>query len=469
MLSGVLLCRASSVLATKRGPAAGLGHGYMLDAVGSILGGLIFSFVLVHFVPHGVMVLGTGLLLLAAAVCCQLLDGQSGRASLAVVATIILYFFAAAAERRTVRALALGQPVHLNVTTPYGHLMATKVGEQYNFFLNGVPYFSTGQHEAAEERVHLAMLQRPDAERVLLLGAPIPEILAELLKYPRVQVDCVHPDRRLGGQIEKVASHILSDPRVHLLSADPRFYVRACGRRYDVVLLLDPLPETLQFHRLYTVEFFREMRVALRQDGVLGLPFGDFTGYLSREQARAVATCYNTLRAVFGNVRILPAAQIYFLASDGFLSSDYAKLFTEANIKTTYVGASYFETMITADREATLQAAIQVPSSVNRDFQPKLLSFTLRRWLDEHGYKIGILEVAIALGILAYAGSLRGPAVAIFASGYSAAGLEYVLLFLLQVLAGALYYQVSIVFTAFRLGLRWGNGLERKLGFYRRR
>ncbi len=132
-----------------------------------------------------------------------------------VVATIFVYFIAAAAERRTLNALALGQPVQLNANTPYGHLLATKVGEQYNFFLNGVPYFSTGQHDTAEERVHLAMLQRPNAERVLLLSAPIPEIIAELLRYPRLQVDCVYPDQRLIRQIEKVAPHVLSDPRVH--------------------------------------------------------------------------------------------------------------------------------------------------------------------------------------------------------------------------------------------------------------
>ncbi|GIX44908.1 MAG: hypothetical protein KatS3mg130_1316 [Candidatus Sumerlaea sp.] len=53
------------------------------------------------------------------------------------------------------------------------------------------------------------MLQRPNAERVLLLGAPIPEIIAELLRYPRLQVDCVHPDDRLIRQIEKVAPHVL--------------------------------------------------------------------------------------------------------------------------------------------------------------------------------------------------------------------------------------------------------------------
>lgn len=462
MLSGFLLCRASSVLAAKRGPAEGLGHGYMLDAVGSVLGGVLFSFVLVHLLTHGAIVVSTGLLLLGTAVSCQLLDGQRRRASVVVVGTLIVYFIAAAADRRTVDALALGQSVQLNANTPYGHLMATKVGEQYNFFLNGVPYFSTGQHDAAEERVHLAMLQRPNAERVLVLGAPIPEILAELFKYPRLQVDCVHPDDRLTRQIKKVAPHLLTDSRVHLVSADPRFYVRASGRRYDVILLLNPLPDTLQFHRLYTVEFFREVRAALRPGGVLAFPFGDFTGYLSPAQARSIATCYRTLSAVFGNVLILPAAQSYFLASDGLLSSDYATLYREAQIKTAYVGLSYFETMITADRLATLQASVQVPVPLNRDFQPKLLSFTLRRWLDEHGYKVGALEVAIALLILAYAASLRGPAVAIFASGYSAAGLEYVLLFLLQVLAGALYYQVGIVVTAFMVGLVGGAWMGAK-------
>ncbi len=463
MLSGFLLCRASTVLAAKRGPAEGLGHGYMLDAAGSVLGGVLFSFVLVHFLTHGAIVVGTGLLLLGTAVTCQLLDGQRHRASLVVVATIFVYFIAAAAERRTLNALALGQPVQLNANTPYGHLLATKVGEQYNFFLNGVPYFSTGQHDTAEERVHLAMLQRPNAERVLLLSAPIPEIIAELLRYPRLQVDCVYPDQRLIRQIEKVAPHVLSDPRVHLISADPRFYVRACAPKYDVIFLFSPLPDTLQFHRLYTVEFFREVRAALRQGGVLAFPFGDFTGYLSPEQARAIATCYNTLSAAFRNVLILPAAQIYYVASDGSLSSDYATLYRQAQIITAYVGPSYFETMITADRLATLEAAAKVPASINLDFQPKLLSFTLRRWLDEHGYKVGALEVAITLLIFAYAVSLRGPAVAVFASGFSAAGLEYLLLFLLQVLAGALYYQVGIVVTAFMVGLVAGAWMGAKV------
>ena len=55
-----------------------------------------------------------------------------------------------------------------------------------NYFENGVVLFSDGNVVQREEDVHYALLQKPMAKKVLLMGGGVTGTLSEILKYPKV-------------------------------------------------------------------------------------------------------------------------------------------------------------------------------------------------------------------------------------------------------------------------------------------
>jgi spermidine synthase len=147
---------------------------------------------------------------------------------------------------------------------------------------------------------------------------------------------------------------------------------------------------------------------------------------------------------------------VFFLASDGALGSDIAERLERAQISTRFVNRHYLDAMLTPDRLADLERAVAQPTTVNHDFNPVLYFHCLRHWASQFDSRLGVLEVAFGLALLAYLVRLRGPAMAVFASGFAASSLEVALLLGFQALCGSLYYQLGIIVTVFMAGLAAG-------------
>jgi len=117
--------------------------------------------------------------------------------------------------------------------------------------------------------VHYAMAQRPEAKRVLLISGGVAGSAGEILKYPHAAVDYVELDPLILKISERYLSPGLDDPRIRTFNTDGRVFVRQAADTYDVVIVNVPDPSTSQLNRFYTVEFFEEVKRALRPDGVL--------------------------------------------------------------------------------------------------------------------------------------------------------------------------------------------------------
>ena len=88
-----------------------------------------------------------------------------------------------------------------------------------------------------------------------------------------------------------------------------------------MVIVDVPDPSTSQLNRFYTREFFAEVHRVLTPGGVLSFSLGAYEDYLSPELARLIGVAHRTLRQVFAHVLMLPGRRIFFLASDGELTS----------------------------------------------------------------------------------------------------------------------------------------------------
>ena len=171
LIVGYLLTLASWFW-TRDEQAEGIGRVYFLDNVGSVLGGLAFSFLLVHLLSHfAILYIPACLNLLAAAVTAIAAHRRRMLAAVAAVAIAMVGLIVTVdLDQRSTEILYSGQRIAYRGQSPYGSVVVTQLAGQYNFMENGAVLFSTQSVEQVEETVHYAMAQRPQAKRVLLVS-----------------------------------------------------------------------------------------------------------------------------------------------------------------------------------------------------------------------------------------------------------------------------------------------------------
>jgi len=460
LLTGFLLTLASAIF--DRGKdSQSIGEVYSLDNVGAVAGGLLFSLVLVTRLNHFQILYVPALanLLLAC-----LLAWLARRRLLAVIAAAATASLAAAAiwgnlDRVSLRILYAGQEVVDSRQSPYGNLVVTEASGQYSFWENGIPLFSTGNVAAAEEMVHYAMAQRPDAKRVLLISGGVAGAVSEALKY-HAAVDYVELDPAIVEAAKQVSEEIrtsLADPRVEFIPTDGRLFVRQSDRQYDLVLINLPDPSTSQINRLYTWEFFAEVKRRLSGDGVLSFSLGEYANYLRPELEKLVAVARRTLQAQFRNVLVLPTDRLCFLASDGPLTTDVASRLRQHAVSTQWLSESRLGDTLSASRTAVVARPVAEQTPINRDFSPVLYYYHLRDWMSQFQVRLGILEGLLLVVFGLFLVRLRPVGLAVFTTGLAASALELVLLLGFQVLFGSLYRGVGLIVTMFMLGLGIGS------------
>jgi spermidine synthase len=457
LAAGFLLTLACAIWAGADAGETGAGRVYVADSLGSVLGGAVFSLLLVWVLNSFALLATVGLLILALAA----LAAWRWRRKLIVGATaaaggsLVLTAFVLKPDLISTGFLYASEKVLFRGNSPYGQLVVSRAGDQINFIQNGMPVLSTHNTEQVEEAVHYAMAQRPDARRVLLVGGGVAGTAKELLKY-RAEVTYVEQDPLFLEVGRRFLSENLADPRIRTVNTDGRQFVQASAAAFDVIIVDLADPATAQLNRFHTSEFFAEAKRALTTNGVLALAVGRYENFVSPELARVLATAHRTLHGAFTNVVMLPGERVFFLASDGPLGVDIADRLERAQIRTRFVNRHYLDAMLTPDRMADVQRAAAQEAAANRDFKPVLYFYCLRHWASQFNPRFGAVGVVLVLAVGVYMARLRGMAITVFASGFAASSLEVVLLLAFQALCGSLYYQLGIIVTVFMAGLAVG-------------
>jgi spermidine synthase len=457
LTAGYALTLACSLLARREG-AAGIGHVYVADCLGSIAGGVLFSFVLVRFLDHaGILVYPAALNLLPAAA----MGFHAGHKSLAAIAAGLAVVVTAAALWVDLDGLSTAlqyRPQHViaRANSPYGKLLVTESDGQFDFIQNGLPLTSTRDDQHVEEAVHYAMAQRPDARKVLLVGGGISGTARELLKYNVSRVDYVELDPLILEFGRKYLPESLAGNRIKIINTDGRLFVRQTAEKYDVVIVDVPDPSTAQLNRFFTVEFLAQVKRVLSSNGVLSFSLGHYENYVSPDLARMLASVWRSVKQTFPNALVIPGGRVFFLASDGPLFEDIARRIEQQGIKTKLMNRHYLDAMLRTDRMMDMRQAVAHPAALNKDFNPVLYFYHLRHWMSQFKTGFGPLQVLLLVLLGFYLARLRGSAFVLFASGFAATTLEIVLLLAFQVLCGSVYHQLGIIVTVFMAGLACG-------------
>lgn len=460
--AGYLLTLTCQVLAAGAEPSS-IGRVYFLDNLGDILGGVLFTFVLVWLLDHmPILYLPAALnLFLAVAVAWQF-----GRRRLLVVASVVGAIALAVAlcwslDRVSSRLQFPRQEILYCGNSPYGRLVVTRAAGQLNVIHSGVPLFTTQNIEQVEETVHYVMAQRPEARRVLLISGGVSGTAKEILRWDVSQVDYVELDPQIVRVAERFVPGALRDAsgRIKVHRSDGRFYVRhrAAAGSYDVAIVDVPDPSTSQLNRFYSREFFAELGRCLRPGGVVSIGLARYESYLSPQLARLVAALHRTLAERFEHVLMIPAGRILFLASDEPLTTAIAERIEQHGVDTLWVNRHQLRDVLHPLRLQALQRAAGAGAPVNSDLNPTLYYYHLLYWMSQFRTRLGLLVGALLIVLVLFVVRATPVSLAIFTTGLAASALEVVLLVGFQVLYGSVYHQVGLIVTMFMLGLGIGS------------
>lgn len=503
-LHGLQFALGCRVLAGElEGKGSSIGVVYVLDALGAVFGGLTFTYLLVHNL--NIMEVCTVLGLLNLLTAGLILDSQPSPSSrfirFMILASIIIgaYGILQGAPRRmdeaSYRWLWRGLDLVHYENSPYGNIGVTRCGDQTDFWINGLPFFTLPNPDLAyiEDIVHLPLLQHPSPERVLIIGEGLGGAIREMLKHPVGRLVYLELDPRiveLSRRFSGEASSVLMDPRVEVIHSDGRLYSKEASSLYDVIIVNLPPPSTLQLNRFYTLEFFNEVRRLLSVRGVLSVVLPSSQAYISEEMADRNRCIYNAMKMAFPSILALPGDYNIFLASpsgeEGPLTSDVEVLherFMGRGLATRVVNRMYLEYKFSPERARIGLAYLsQGRAEVNRDARPvavyhdlafwnAMMHPTLRglftvikgfdpRWL--------LLPLIISILILAVCrGKVRAlhrPIyLAVITNGFAGMTFSIINLYSFQILCGCLYQEIGVMTSSFMLGLSiggWYTGLN---------
>ncbi|MDH4198515.1 MAG: fused MFS/spermidine synthase, partial [Candidatus Aminicenantes bacterium] len=370
-----------------RAAAGDVSRVYLLESVGATAGGLFVHFALISWLPAW--------------------PGLTAAVALAVVGTLIV-----SGTRRDVIPAAIGviclaglagldwpsqravwRPFELveSLDSPHGRLSVIRTAEQVTLYANGLTVFSSPDRPAAEEAVHFAMLQHPAAGRVLLIGGGAGGAAAEVLKYPRANLDYVELDPKIVrlalAHLPPTEKAALEDRRTQIILQDGRLYLQRCSLKYDVILLNLPEPATALINRFYTREFFGQVRQRLAPEGVFSFAIPGAENYLSADRRDFVSSLSTTLKDIFPVVDVVPGATYIFLASEAPLTLDPAELAArreKLGLQTVSLTPVSLAARLSPSRRQALDAALSgSPGRLNEDGVPVSYYFHSVLWASQ--------------------------------------------------------------------------------------
>lgn len=291
-----------------------------MDYIGALVGALVWTFLLIRYLSIERISFVLGLTTIVSALLCHFLYRRrlaSPRArSLEIAAGAVLVTLGLIFGRDlTLKAeqFLYRDPIVTSVTTPFQHIVLTKNRSgNLRCYINGHLQFNEADEQIYHENlVHPAMHLAPRRENVLILGGGDGLALREVLKYPDVRAVTVvdldpmmtelaasDPDlvRMNGGsmtdrrvtrrapagvsqgeafrsgqasQYDLFPTELHETATLHVLNLDAAEFVKSVDRRYDVVIMDFPDPNSPDLAKLYGRPFYDRLENVLNPGGVI--------------------------------------------------------------------------------------------------------------------------------------------------------------------------------------------------------
>jgi spermidine synthase len=344
--------------------------------------------------------------------------------------------------------------------TPYGNITTAIYGGEKSIYYNQRLQSYSNDEIEREENIHYTMLQHDNPENILIISGDIKSHLKEIMKYTVKRVFYVERDPALINPELKKNDSLLKILTV--INDDAFSYIKSTKENFDVVILLLPPPSTLLLNRFYTTEFFREVKNRIGSKGIFVCSPGSGENYYSKESVVLYSSIYNSLHAVFKNVRPVVGNKLYFISSDGELSSSFCSLSDKKNIKNIYVNSDYLSDDLMEKKSAEVLAVIDPGVRQNNFGFPVACfhyqSYNLSKNLNEKVPSIILLILIFFLPLF----SVKRKNLIMFSSAAALSGFEIIILLILQTAIGYMYLLTGLIIASLMAGLAVGSGLSLK-------
>jgi spermidine synthase len=405
MLQGALFTYSCRIYSQYSSPgASAVGRVYVYETVGTIIGGIACTYLLIPYLTSFQVV--TGLALLNFLVCLVLLapswkKGLFQKTVLTVLSLLIIFsgysLFAGHVDKlhhSSIKAQWKKQNIVHYQNSQYGNICVIENEGQFSFFLDGIPnlIIPIPDIPSLEEFVHIPLLAHPEPASLLILSGGAGGMINEALKHPSIEaIEYAELDPLLLDLIRKFSTPLIESElnvrRVKIQHVDGRLLLKKTTIKYDVIFIGIQEPSNLQANRFFTTEFFSLARERLNKGGifVLGLP-GSLT--YETEELRNLNSCvFNTLGSVFPHIRVIPGDD-----RNLFLSSDYREItqidktliinrLRQRNITADVIVPWYIENKLHPGWQDWFSRYIEGSSQkINSDFSPLGLFYSISHW-----------------------------------------------------------------------------------------
>ena len=461
------------------------GRMYFAESLGSCIGGLLFSFILIHFIGPFQITGITG-----AALCLAVLymyKNHIRNKSSAKVRNLILFSVIIAACFTLI--FSLGQKMDNKTLRLYysplnmidwadsvtGRIAVVQDKGSLSYFNNGTLLFSTASIAENEETAHLPFIEADAPKKILLIGGGLGGVLAEIKKHGPQVLDYVEFDPKIAA---------LSRQKYPVSSSDGRLFLNRTKNVYDLIIINVGDPSTAALNRYFTREFMKLCRSRLDKTGVLCMKVSCSESFMRSELRALNASIHKTIKKAFIDVVVVPGTSNYYFASNskGILSADprlLANRWASNKARTRYFDASVIRHTLSADKMRSVQEAVKFDRStkVNTDFRPTSYIYSILTWLS---YSPNIFMLAIKrmmdiafINLLAFI-FIAGVAIKVASSGitpfknaavpimigilgFCAMTLQLVSLYSFQAFYGSVYSMIGLLTAVFMSGLSLGS------------
>jgi len=477
ILFGILFTLGSKALAD-------IGNMYIVESAGSVLGGIVFSFILIYFFdPFQIAGISGALLSMSAIYIYKNFIKPNTRSkttrlvifSLVLAVNIIfIYPFGAKLDAYSSQTQFKGLNLVKSVDSIYGRISVIEDKGAYSYFEGGALVFSTASVPENEETAHLAFLESRDPQKILLIGGG-PAIIPEIIKHRIRKLDYVEFDPKLAR---------LSGSVFPVIVTDGRYFIKHTSERYDLILINLGDPVNAVSGRFYTLEFMEQCRKKLAPGGVLAMKLSGSADFMRKETRTLNASIFKTLNLVFPEVIVIPGSYNYYFAADkrDILTDDaniLVKRWKEKKIRTQYFNELSIPHIVSSDRLDYVKKAVRYDDKimVNSDLHPISYLYSMQIWLS---YFPGLANIPIqailavklralilwlfALAVIFKAASNRIKAIkdaltpaVVTLIGFTAMLLQLLTIYSFEALYGYIYYMIGILIAVFMGGLAAGS------------
>jgi len=429
---------------------------YSMEALGSLLAGLVINSLLVLFIPAMFFL---SLLAVVGSLYASYYAFQWRERWLLFSIPMLLLFLAVLIpqlqdSKHYLPYLKGAENINIQDTPNGRFIQFTKEGERY-YYDNNVPLMGKWEPITAEELVHFGMSQTMDARRVLVIGHMFTRCIDELLKYPEVEIDFYCPDVYFRSQ-DSLFPPLLNQ-RVQVHWGDPVRSFRRSKKSYGLILMDLSKPTTARVNRYYTRSFFQQAKEHLHMEGVYMLHVPVAATYFDQGAAQLVEIVRTTLGSVFNHQEYVKAENSYLMASDETLDYELTRSIEKYTVATNYVFPG-MPTTAELEHNSTHAAASfpETPTSINRNLYPVAYFSAIHSWLAQVGAQSQYFWLLPLIMLLAALFFLPVRAFGMFAVGYTASSFEFLLLMAFQVFFGYLYLATGFIIMLFMAGLSYG-------------